>query len=225
MNNLDTKAWLGLAFLLAVMGLVLFVPAGTLRYWQAWVYLALFTVAVGAITLYLMRNDRVLLERRISAGPEAEKETTQKAIQFFAQFAFLAVYLVSALDHRFSWSDMPTSAVIAGDVLAVLGLYIVFRVFKENTYTSAIIEVAKEQRLIASGPYAWVRHPMYSGALFFLLGTPMALGSWWGFLALIPIAAAILWRLLDEEKFLAKNLEGYTDYCTQVRWRLIPGLF
>jgi protein-S-isoprenylcysteine O-methyltransferase Ste14 len=225
MNNLDTRAWLGLVFLIAVMGLVLFVPAWTLRYWQAWVYLALFAISVGAITVYLMRNDRALLERRTSAGPGAEKENTQKAIQFFAQFAFLAVFLVPALDHRFSWSNVPIYAVIVGNASAALGLYIVFRVFKENTFTSATIVVHKEQKLISSGPYALVRHPMYSGAFIMLIGTPIALGSWWGLLALIPIAGAIIWRLFDEEKFLAKNLAGYAAYCTKVRWRLIPGVF
>jgi len=225
MNTLDTKASLGLASLIVVMVLVLFVPAWTFRYWQAWVYLALFAVSVGAITVYLMRNDRALLERRTSAGPGAEKENTQKAIQSFAQFAFLAVFLVPALDHRFMWSDVPIYAEIAGDVLVVLGLYTVFRVFKENTFTSATIEVDKGQKVISSGPYALVRHPMYSGAFVMLIGTPMALGSWWGLLALIPIAAAIIWRLFDEEKFLAKHLVGYADYCTKVRWRLMPGVF
>jgi protein-S-isoprenylcysteine O-methyltransferase Ste14 len=225
MNDLDTKASLGLAFLIVVMALVLFVPAWTFRYWQAWVYLALFTVSVGVITVYLMRNDRALLERRTSAGPGAEKENTQKVIQSFAQFAFLAVFAVPALDHRFLWSHVPIYAELVGDIFVVLGLYSVFLVFKENTFTSATIEVDKEQRLVSSGPYAMVRHPMYSGALMMLIGTPMALGSLWGLLALIPIVAAIIWRLFDEEKFLAKHLAGYADYCTKVRWRLIPGVF
>jgi protein-S-isoprenylcysteine O-methyltransferase Ste14 len=154
MNDLDTKAFLGLIFLIVVMGLVLFVPAWTFRYWQAWAYLVLFAISVGAITVYLMRNDRALLERRTSAGPGAEKENAQKAIQSFAQFAFLAVFLVPSLDHRFMWSDVPTYAEIVGDVLVVLGLYTVFRVFKENTFTSATIKVDKEQRLISSGSYA-----------------------------------------------------------------------
>jgi len=225
MNSLDTKASLGLAFLIVVMALVLFVPAWTLRYWQAWVYLALFATSVGAITVYLTRNDRALLGRRTRAGPLAEKENTQKAIQSFAQFAFLAVFLIPALDHRFMWSDVPIYAEILGDILVALGLYTVFRVFKENTFTSAIIEVDTQQRLISSGPYALVRHPMYSGAFIMLIGTPLALGSWWGLLALIPITAAIIWRLLDEERFVTKYLAGYAGYCTKVRWRLIPGVF
>jgi protein-S-isoprenylcysteine O-methyltransferase Ste14 len=225
MSNAIAKAWFGLFFLVVVMGLVLFIPAWTVRYWQAWLYLGLFALSVGAITLYLVRNDRALLERRTSAGPGAEKESEQKIIQVIAQFAFLAVLLVPALDHRFAWSDVPTYGVIAGDVAALLGLYIVFRVFRENTFTSAIIEIAKEQKVISTGPYAIVRHPMYSGAFIVLIGTPVALGSWWGLLAFIPIAAAIIWRLFGEEKFLAKNLAGYADYCARVRWRLMPGIF
>lgn len=225
MDNLDRRAWLGLAFLLVVMGLVLFVPAGTVRFWQAWVYLGLFGASVAAITMYLVRHDRALLERRTSAGPRAEKENTQKIIQSFAQIAFLAVFLVPALDRRFLWSNLPLYAELTGDALVVLGLYTVFRVFRENSYTSATIQVGREQRVISSGPYALVRHPMYSGALIMLVGTPIALGSWWGLLALIPIAAAIVWRLFDEEKFLAEHLAGYADYCTRVRWRLLPRIF
>jgi protein-S-isoprenylcysteine O-methyltransferase Ste14 len=225
MNPLDTKASLGLVFLIVIIGLLLFVPAWTFRYWQAWVYLALFAASVSAITVYLMRKDRALLARRTAAGPAAEKENTQKVIQSFAQFAFLAVFLVPALDHRFMWSHAPLFAEVAGDLLVLLGLSIVFRVFRENTFTSATIEVDRQQKLISSGPYALVRHPMYSGAFVMLLGTPVALGSWWGLLALIPISVAILCRLLDEEKFLAKHLAGYADYCAKVRWRLIPGVF
>lgn len=225
MNHLIRRAWLGLFFLVVVMGLVLFIPAWTARYWQAWLYLALFAGSVAAITLYLVRHDRALLERRTSAGPGAEKESAQKIIQFVAQFTFLAVLLVPALDRRLAWSNVPAGAVMAGDAAALLGLYIVFRVFRENTFTSATIEIAEAHRVISTGPYARVRHPMYSGALLMLLGTPVALGSWWGLLAFIPIAAAIIWRLFDEEKFLTKNLAGYAAYCAKVRWRLLPGIF
>ncbi|MGH9739103.1 MAG: methyltransferase family protein [Candidatus Acidiferrales bacterium] len=224
-RNPIAKAWFGLFFFLAVVGFALFVPAGTVRYWQAWLYVALYSVSVGAITLYLMRNDRALLERRIAAGPGAEKRTKQKIIQFIAQFAFLAVLVVPALDHRFAWSDVPSYAVITGDGLVLLGLYVVFRVFRENTFASATIEIGKEQKVVSTGPYALVRHPMYGGAFVMLIGTPIALGSWWGLLAIFPITAAVIWRLFDEEEFLAKSLQGYAEYRAKVRWRLIPGVF
>jgi protein-S-isoprenylcysteine O-methyltransferase Ste14 len=136
--------------------------------------------------------------------------------------AFVALFIVSAADHRFGWSAMPTYAVIAGDVLVALGLFVVFLVFKENTYTSATIEVDADQKIITTGPYSIVRHPMYAGSLIMLFGVPLALGSWWGLLVVIPMLLVIIWRLLDEEKFLAKNLSGYPEYQKKVRYRLIP---
>ena len=120
---------------------------------------------------------------------------------------------------------MPVYAVIIGDILVVTGLLLVFLVYRENSYTSAIIEVGNDQRVVMTGPYAWVRHPMYSGALVMLIGTPPALGSWLGLLAFLPIAVAVVWRLLDEERFLSKNLSGYAEYLSKVRWRLIPRIF
>ncbi len=106
--------------------------------------------------------------------------------------------------------------------MLALGLLVIFFVFKENTFTSAVIEVAPEQHVIATGPYAIVRHPMYLGALIMFLGTPLALGSWWGLLAAIPITSVLVWRLLDEERFLSKSLPGYSEYQNKIRHRLVP---
>jgi protein-S-isoprenylcysteine O-methyltransferase Ste14 len=225
MNNLNTRAWLGLVFLAIVMDLLLFLPAGTARYWQAWGYLAVFFGASFLITLYLVRKDPALLQRRLRGGPTAEKEKTQKIIMLFASIGFIASLVVPALDHRFMWSSVPLFAVIAGDSLTALGFYIIFLVYQENPFTSAIIEIAEDQRAISTGPYALVRHPMYAGGLLLFIGTPLALGSYWGLLAFVATLPALIWRLLDEEKFLAKNLPGYVEYCAKVRWRLIPGVF
>jgi protein-S-isoprenylcysteine O-methyltransferase Ste14 len=209
-------------FLIACVASMLFVPAGTFDYWQAWIFLAAFFAPVLAINLYLMKNDPKLLERRIAAGPLDEKETSQKIIQSLAIADFIAVMLVPAYDHRFAWSAVPPYVVVAGDILIVFGFYIVFLVFKENTFTSAIIELSAEQKVIATGPYALVRHPMYIGALIMLVGVPLALGSWWGLLTVVPMTLVLVWRLLDEEKFLAKNLAGYSEYQHAVRYRLLP---
>jgi protein-S-isoprenylcysteine O-methyltransferase Ste14 len=225
MANLNQKAIAGLVSLVVILGIALFLPAWTIYYWQAWVYIIIFFVSAGAITFYLMKKDTALLQRRINAGPVGEKEKAQKIIQTIAQFAFLAIFLVSAFDHRYQWSHVSLTAVIIGDFFVVTGFLIVFLVFKENTFTSATIEVDAAQKVISSGPYAIVRHPMYSGAFIMLLGTPVALDSWWGLITFIPMAAVILWRLLDEEKFLSVNLPGYTEYCRTVRSRLIPGIF
>jgi protein-S-isoprenylcysteine O-methyltransferase Ste14 len=169
-----------------------------------------------------MKNDPHLLERRVQAGPVAEKEKGQQIIQSLASIAFIAIFIIPGLDHRFGWSSVPLFLVLAGDFLVALGLLIVFFVFKENSYTSAVIEVGAEQKIVTTGPYALVRHPMYMGALIMLLGVPLALGSYWGLFMLLPITLVIIWRLLDEEKFLAKNLAGYLNYENKVRYHLIP---
>ena len=225
MKKLNVKAWLGLIFLATAMGLLIFVSAGTLRYWQGWVYLAVFFGASMLITHYLIRKDPALLKRRLSSGPTAEKEKTQKIIMLFASVGFIALLIVSALDYHFGWSAVPPYAVVTGDILVAAGFYIIFLVYKENTFTSATIEIAEGQKVITTGPYALVRHPMYAGGLLYLFGTPLALGSYWGFLALAAMTPFLIWRLFDEEWFLSKNLPGYREYCAQVRWRLIPGLF
>jgi len=225
MNTLNRKAFRGLLFLLLVMAALLFIPAGTLDYWQAWTFLAVYFASSLAITLYLIKNDPKLLERRMSAGPTAEKETTQKIIMLFASLGFIGLIIFPALDHRFAWSHVPPYAALAGDVLVVLGWLAIFFVFKENTFTSATIELAPDQKVISTGPYAFVRHPMYAGGIVMLLGVPIALGSWWGLLVIVGMMPALIWRLFDEEKFLARNLQGYVEYQKKVPYRLIPRIW
>ncbi len=156
MKSLSAKAWLALAVLAVVMGLLLFGPAGTFHYWQAWVYLSIFTVASILTTLYLLREDRALLERRMSGGPMAEKRPAQKLIMLCTSIGFMALLIVPALDHRFGWSAVPLGGVVAGDVLVAIGFYLVSLVYRENTFTSATIEVAENQKVISTGPYAVV---------------------------------------------------------------------
>jgi protein-S-isoprenylcysteine O-methyltransferase Ste14 len=225
MSSLNVKAWLGLFFLAIVMGLVLFVAAGTVRYWQGWVFLAIFLGASFLIMVYLEKHDPALLQRRLAGGPTAEKESKQRIIMLFASLGFVGLLVVPALGHRFGWSTAPLAAVITGNVLIAAGFYIVFLVFRENTFTSARIEIAKDQRVISTGPYAIVRHPQYAGSFLYLLGMPLALGSYWGLLVLVPMMAAVIWRLFDEEKLLAGGLPGYAEYQRAMRWRLIPGIF
>jgi protein-S-isoprenylcysteine O-methyltransferase Ste14 len=177
MNDLNKKAFGGLVRFLAVLAVFIFVPAGMLDYWQGWVFLAVLSTSTMAVTLYLMKNDPKLLERRMKAGPGAEQETSQKVIQIIAAVVLAATVTVSALDHRFGWSTVPAAMVIAGDVLVALGMLIVFLVFKENTFTSGVIEVDAGQTVISSGPYALVRHPMYMGGIVMFLGIALALGS------------------------------------------------
>jgi protein-S-isoprenylcysteine O-methyltransferase Ste14 len=209
-------------FLLLVMAALLFLPAWTIHYWQAWVFLAVFGTSALAITAYLMKKDPNLLERRVYAGPTAEKEMVQKILQFIASIGFAAILVVSGLDHHFAWSHVPLYVSLSGDALVAIGFLLIFFVYKENTFASATIEVYPKQKVISTGLYALVRHPMYMGALFLLVGIPLSLGSWWGLFVIVLMMPALIWRLLDEEKFLAKNLQGYAEYKNKVRHRLIP---
>jgi protein-S-isoprenylcysteine O-methyltransferase Ste14 len=223
--TLRTRALQGLAQFVVTLGALLFLSAWSLRYWQAWAFLAVFSAAITGITLYLMQKDPALLERRMRAGPGAEKEQSQKVIQAVANVAFIALIIFPGLDHRFGWSHLPVSVVLAGDGLVLVGLLIVFLVFRENSYTSGIIEVVSDQRVISTGPYRIVRHPMYAGAFVLIFGIPLALGSLWGVLLCLPLVAAIVVRLIDEERYLVRHLVGYPEYRARTRYRLIPGLY
>jgi protein-S-isoprenylcysteine O-methyltransferase Ste14 len=222
MKDLNRKALIAIVRTFVILAAVVFLSAWTLDYWQGWACLAAFFVPATAITVYVARYDPALLERRLKAGPGAEKEKGQKIVQVITSVAFLADFVIPVLDHRFGWSSVPGYACIAGDALMVLGFVITLEVFKTNTYTSGIIEVMAEQKVISTGPYAVVRHPMYAGALIMLFGIPLALGSLWGLLVNVPLTGAIVWRLLDEERFLAGKLAGYREYCQNVKFRLAP---
>jgi protein-S-isoprenylcysteine O-methyltransferase Ste14 len=169
-----------------------------------------------------VKNDPGLLQRRMRGGPFAEKQAAQKIIMSLTSLGFIGLIVVPGLDHRFGWSHLPPWLVLAGDVLVALGFLTVAFVFRENSFSSATIELATDQQVISSGPYAWVRHPMYAGGLVLLLGIPVALGSWWGLLVLAAILPALIWRLIDEERFLSRNLPGYVEYQHKVRYRLMP---
>ena len=220
--SLNAKAWIAVVALAAVMGLLIFGAAGTISYWQGWAYLAVFTSASVLMTGYLMKRDPALLERRMIGGPTAEKRPAQKLIMWFASIGFIALIVVPPIGYRLHGSTLPPSVNLIGDALVAIGFYLIFLVYRENTFTSATIEVAENQRVISTGPYAIVRHPMYASASLYLVGTPLALGSLWGFVPLALMILVLIWRLLDEERFLEKNLSGYTDYQSRVRHRLIP---
>jgi protein-S-isoprenylcysteine O-methyltransferase Ste14 len=222
MRSLHQKAFGGLTILFVVMALLLFAAAGTLRYWQAWVFLTIYFGASIAITVYLIRRDPALLARRMSGGPFAEKELVQKIIMSLASIGFIGLLVLPAFDHRFGWSHVPASLVLIGDGLVLLGWLGIYFVFRENSFASATIVATADQRVISTGPYALVRHPMYAAALVMLLGIPVALGSWWGVLVVVGLVPALVWRLIAEERFMAMNLPDYVEYQNTVRYRLIP---
>jgi protein-S-isoprenylcysteine O-methyltransferase Ste14 len=214
-------------FLLGVflLGLLLFLPAWTFNYWQAWVFIVVFMICVNGIGLYLALKDPALLERRKKVGPTKEQRPMQKIAISVGFLALLGIFVFSAISHRFGWSPVPAYVSLAGDILVVLGFFINLLVFKENTYGGATVETTADQKVISTGPYLFVRHPMYAGVLIMIIGIPLALDAWWG-LAIIAMATPVLiWRILDEEKLLKKDLPGYVEYTQKVKFRLVPYLW
>jgi protein-S-isoprenylcysteine O-methyltransferase Ste14 len=224
-DNLQRTLVLGLARLQIIMMLLIFIPAGTLRFWQGWLFSMVFLASVVFLTFYFLKHDPHLIENRMTAGPGAEQQRNQKIIQAFTGTLAAILVIVPGLDHRFQWSLVPASIVILANGLVVLGFLIIYRVFAENSFAASTIKVEAEQRVISTGPYRLVRHPMYAGGVLLLLATPSALGSLWGLPVAVAITLAIVARLLDEERYLTANLPGYDAYCREVRYRLIPMLW
>jgi len=219
MNHLAQKSIVGCLQLFIGLSVLLFVPAGTFDYWQAWVYLSVFGASVMLIFAYLYQHDPRLLERRLH---RAEKDKSQQGIQLYTFMAYIGLFVLSSLDHRFSWSRVLFPEVMAGDFLLALGYFIIFLVLKANPFAATTIELMQDQKVVSTGPYALVRHPMYAGALVLLLGTPPALGSWWGWVIFMLMTFLVIRRLREEEKFLVQRLSGYQAYCNIVRYRLVP---
>ncbi len=219
------RAFVGPICLFLVTASLLFGLAGTLHDGRAWGMLAVFFGCAGATTAWLWFRDKALLERRVKAGPGAESDPMQNAVQALAGLVFLATFAVPGFDKRMGWSSVPLAVSLAGDAMIAIGFLIVFLTFRENTFTAGTIEVAEGQHVIGSGPYAVVRHPMYAGALVMIAGIPLALGSWWGLIPAVLLVPVLVWRLLREEAFLAANLPGYDAYCDGVRYRLVPNFW
>lgn len=224
MKNPKAKMWFAFVMASVLIGLTLFLSAGTTNYWQAWVYLGVGAVSGVLPTLSIIR-DPILLENRTKGGPTAEQRPIQKIIVLSAGLPAMAAFIIPGLDRRFGWSNVPSWLSIVGDLLIIVSLWMVCRVFKENSFGSTTVEITNGQRVITTGPYAIVRNPMYSSAAVYFIGLSLALGSYWGLIASVLTIFGLVWRLFDEEQFLAKNLAGYTEYCAKVRWHLIPGIF
>ena len=216
------RAAVGVCTLIVTLALALFLSAGSLRFWQAWLYLAVFALCVILITAYLAAFDRALLARRVAAGPTAERELRQQVISGLANVCVLALFVVAGLDARFGWSAMPPAVSVAAAPFVIAGFGIVFLTFRANSYTSAVIEVADGQPLVDRGPYGLVRHPMYAGAVLLLLATPVALGSWVAISCALPLILVIVVRLTEEERYLRVHLSGYEAYRARVPYRLVP---
>jgi protein-S-isoprenylcysteine O-methyltransferase Ste14 len=207
------------AFFVLIALAVLFIPAGTLAYWQAWMYLLLLLISGGVVLVYFYQHNPELLARRMNF---TEKSQAQKRIVGIGDLTVFLTFLLPGFDQRWGWSQAPAWLAIAAEVGVLLGYALVIRVFLENRYASRVVEVSDGQQVISSGPYAVVRHPMYVGAIFFYVLSPLALGSYWAVIPAALIIPVLVLRILNEEALLHRELAGYTEYTRKVRYRLIP---
>ncbi|OBA76566.1 hypothetical protein A5641_20455 [Mycobacterium sp. 1554424.7] len=206
-------------------GLLLFFPAGTFDYSQAWVFLVVVGIAAWIPAVYLARMNPAALEARMRGGPAAEGRMAQRVIIAGLYLSLAAMVVVSALDHRFGWSPVPTAICVVGDVLVATGLGVVALVIIQNSYASATVQVQADQKVVSSGLYGLVRHPMYTGNVIMMIGIPLALGSYWGLVFVVPGLLVLASRIRDEEKLLQKELDGYREYTEKVRYRLVPSMW
>ncbi len=211
-----------LALGLIVIGAMLFWPAGTFDYWQAWMWIAVLGLALAFILIYLAQRDPALLDRR-SRYSETRRE--QRLIIALSALCYLAAFLLPGFDKRFGWSDVPAWVSIAAQIVVAASLVLIFLVYKINTYASRVIEVQEEQQVITSGPYAIVRHPMYFGMMLMIIFSPLALGSYWAVLPTLILPFLLAARAKDEEELLADELKGYREYMQKTRFRLLPGIW
>jgi protein-S-isoprenylcysteine O-methyltransferase Ste14 len=209
-------------FCIILVACMVFIPAWTFDYWQGWLFLGFLFIPMFFILLYMLKYERKLLEKRMKVK---EKRGEQKYIQLINTLLFVLIMGVAGLDHRYGWSQMPVWSVIASDVLMFAGYMIFMRAMFHNEYASRVIEVQKGQRVVDTGPYAVVRHPMYASGILMYIFIPFALGSYWAEIPFLLLAVMLAFRLLDEEKALIKGLKGYKRYMKKVRYRLFPGVW
>jgi len=222
MQNFYVRGILANLLTFAILLACLFIPAGTLSYWQAWVFLTVFAASSQALGIYFLTHDRKLVERRMKIGPAAEQRPAQKIISALFMLGFVGFVVLPAFDHRFGWSPVAPVLSVLANAIIVLSFVLFFLVMNSNSYAASTIQVEEGQRVVSTGPYAYVRHPMYSGALLLVAAMPLALGSWLSVLLIVPFFPVLVWRILDEEDFLRKDLPGYAEYMRRVRYRLIP---
>ncbi len=206
----------------AVFGSLLFFPAGTLNYWQAWVFLVVVALWAWIPTIYLLRTNPIALQKRMRGGPTAEARMAQKVVIAGLYLSLAAMVVVSARDHRCGWSPVPPAICLLGDVLLAAGLTVVALVIIQNSYAAATVRVQTGQKVVSTGLYGMVRHPMYTGNVIMMVGIPLALGSYWGLVFVVPGLIVLALRIRDEEKLLREELKGYREYTQEVRYRLMP---
>lgn len=218
-KNLVKKMVIRFSFFPVFLFLLTLLPAGTLNYWQVYVYCFFLLVPMVFVLFYFMKRDPQFLERRTRAK---EREEAQKRLQVIFSLIFISGFIISGLDKRFGWSDVSIYISLSADFLMLMGYLLMFFVFKQNSYASRIVEVESDQKVISTGLYGIVRHPMYISVLIMFIPVPIALGSWWGLIPMAVIPFALVLRILNEEDVLKRELPGYREYCQKTRYRLVP---
>jgi protein-S-isoprenylcysteine O-methyltransferase Ste14 len=204
------------------IGLLILLPSGTLKFWYVYTYMIIIVIPMTFALIYFFKRNPKFLERRIR---KKEKEKPQKYVVWFSTIGFVLGFLTPGFDFRFGWSNVPIAVIIIAHVLVLSGYLVIFLVFKENSYASNIIEVNEHQIVISTGPYKFIRHPMYFGFLLMFLSTPIALASYWAVIPFLILPVSIILRIINEEKVLSENLQGYKEYCRKTRYRLIPRIW
>jgi len=218
-KQLLIKVLIRLVLAIIVLGLIFFLPAGSIKFWEAWVYMGILFIPMIFVLIYLLKKDPELLERRMKMK---EKEEPQKVFIKLSLLVFFIAFIIPGFDYRFEWSKVLFIVIIMADLFIFIGYLLFFLVLKENTYASRIIEVEKGQKVISTGPYAIIRHPMYVALLMMYVLSPLALGSYWAVLAVLPLPVLVIFRIKSEEKILIDKLPGYREYTQKVKYRLIP---
>lgn len=218
-TQLIIHATVKLIFGLGIIALLLFLPAGTWHYWNAWLLLALLFIPMICMGVVMLVSSPELLSKRLN---NKEKEQTQKHVVVLSGVMFITGFLLCGFDYHFGWSHMPMWGVITASLLFLIGYMLYAEVLRENAYLSRTVEVQDDQQLIDTGLYSVVRHPMYTATLLMFLSMPLILGSWWALLIFFIYPILIIKRIQNEEQVLREGLKGYNDYQQRVRWRLIP---
>jgi protein-S-isoprenylcysteine O-methyltransferase Ste14 len=212
---------------IAAFALLLFVPAGTARWPGAWVFLAIMTVSTIWGMGWLGRHDPALLAERMRPPIQGDQPRSDKLFMLAFIPLWFGWYVLMGLDKRFGWSSVKPPLHIVGAILLCLGIWLCFRVLKENSFAAPVVKVQKERghKVVSTGPYAYVRHPMYTSIIPIVAGVPLLLGSWWGLLVALLLVLMLAGRAVMEERVLTAELEGYADYAERVRYRLVPLLW
>ena len=222
MKSLTGRTVVRLAVGLLVGAALIFLPAGSFRFWQGWVFVVGQLGSYIVLSIWLLKRDPQLMERRMRSK---EKDPEQRLFQILWTLIFFPALVLPGLDYRFGWSHMPAWLAVCGQAAMMAGTFLIFWVMKVNTFAGRTIQVETGQRVIADGPYAIVRHPMYTGILLSMLDVPIALGSYVAFPVFALLAPVMIFRLIHEERVLCRDLPGYVEYCERTRFRLVPGLW